>query len=103
MEEDLMARLQCESIKIAIGSGGFGAKDFEWHSNETEICANKIDFIFCTIGEEHGFVGSVFVLILYWLLLMRILAIAERQKPFTALCLGSQLVVFHVMINVGIV
>ena len=109
MEEDLMgAGYNVNQSKIAIGSGGFWGKGF-LNGTQTKlkyVPEQDTDFIFCTIGEEHGFVGSVFVLILYWLLLMRILAIAERQKEAFHRIYGygvASLLFFHVMINVGMV
>jgi Bacterial cell division membrane protein len=97
-----------EQAIIAIGSGGLSGKGF---LNGTQTRLNYVpeqdtDFVFCTVGEEHGFVGSVVVLILYWLLLMRIITIAERQeKVFNriyAYCVAN-IIFFHVLINVGMV
>ncbi len=94
--------------KIAIGSGGFWGKGF-LNGTQTKlkyVPEQDTDFIFCTVGEEHGFVGSIFVLIVYWLLLMRILRIAERQREdfhrIYAYGIASVLF-FHLMINVGMV
>ncbi len=94
--------------KIAIGSGGFWGKGF-LNGTQTKlkfVPEQDTDFIFCTVGEEHGFVGSTLVLFVYWLLLMRILKIAERQyDPFSrvyAYCVSS-IFFFHLMINVGMV
>lgn len=109
MEDDLMgAGYNVNQSKIAIGSGGFWGKGF-LNGTQTKlkyVPEQDTDFIFCTIGEEHGFIGSVFVLILYWWLLMRILAIAERQKEafHRIYAYGvASLMFFHVMINVGMV
>lgn len=94
--------------KIAIGSGGFWGKGF-LNGTQTKlkyVPEQDTDFIFCTIGEEFGFVGSAGVLILYWLLFMRLIKIAERQKEtfsrVYAYCVLS-ILFFHVMINVGMV
>ena len=94
--------------KIAIGSGGFWGKGF-LNGTQTKlkfVPEQDTDFIFCTVGEEHGFVGSVLVLFVYWLLLMRILRMAERQHdPFSrvyAYCVAS-IFFFHLMINIGMV
>jgi len=94
--------------KIAIGSGGFWGKGF-LNGTQTKlkfVPEQDTDFIFCTVGEEHGFVGSTLVLFVYWLLLMRILRIAERQHdPFSrvyAYCVAS-IFFFHLMINIGMV
>ncbi|OQB30506.1 MAG: Rod shape-determining protein RodA [Bacteroidetes bacterium ADurb.Bin174] len=109
MEDDLMgAGYNVNQSKIAIGSGGFWGKGF-LNGTQTKlkyVPEQDTDFIFCTIGEEHGFVGSVLVLILYWWLLMRILSMAERQKEafHRIYAYGvASLLFFHVMINVGMV
>ena len=64
------------------------------------------DFIFCTVGEEFGFVGSVFILSLYLYLMIRIVNIAERQtevfNQVYAYCVAS-IFFFHFMINIGMV
>jgi rod shape determining protein RodA len=94
--------------KIAIGSGGFFGKGF-LNGTQTKlkfVPEQDTDFIFCTVGEEHGFFGSTLVLFVYWLLLMRILRMAERQHdPFSrvyAYCVAS-IFFFHLMINIGMV
>jgi len=94
--------------KIAIGSGGFWGKGF-LNGTQTKlkyVPEQDTDFIFCTVGEEHGFWGSTLVLFVYWLLLMRLLRIAERQREaFTrvyAYCVAS-IFFFHLTINIGMV
>ena len=94
--------------KIAIGSGGFMGKGF-LNGTQTKlkyVPEQDTDFIFCTVGEEHGFWGSTLVLFIYWLLLMRILLIAERQRDqfsrVYAYCVAS-IFFFHLTINVGMV
>jgi rod shape determining protein RodA len=94
--------------KIAIGSGGFFGKGF-LNGTQTKlkfVPEQDTDFIFCTMGEEHGFLGSTLVLVVYWLLLMRILRIAERQRdPFSRVygyCVAS-IFFFHLTINIGMV
>jgi rod shape determining protein RodA len=94
--------------KIAIGSGGFLGKGF-LNGTQTKlkyVPEQDTDFIFCTVGEEHGFWGSTLVLFVYWLLLMRILRIAERQREtfnrIYAYCVAS-ILFFHLMINIGMV
>ncbi|MCE5332800.1 MAG: rod shape-determining protein RodA [Bacteroidales bacterium] len=109
MENDLTgAGYNVNQSKIAIGSGGFWGKGF---LNGTQTKLNYVpeqdtDFIFCTVGEEHGFWGSTLVLVFYWLLLMRLLRIAERQREtfnrVYAYCVAS-IFFFHLMINVGMV
>jgi len=94
--------------KIAIGSGGFLGKGF-LNGTQTKlkyVPEQDTDFIFCTVGEEHGFWGSTLVLLLYWGLLMRILTIAERQREIFnrvyAYCVAG-ILFFHLMINIGMV
>lgn len=94
--------------KIAIGSGGLEGKGF-LNGTQTKlkyVPEQDTDFIFCTVGEEHGFIGCSFVLVLYALLLMRIINRAEKQKlAFNRIygyCVAS-ILFFHVAINVGMV
>ncbi len=94
--------------KIAIGSGGLTGKGF-LNGTQTKlkyVPEQHTDFIFCTIGEEQGFVGSVGVLLLFLALILRIIGIAERQhNAFTrvyAYCVAS-IFIFHLCINVGMV
>lgn len=93
---------------IAIGSGGFQGKGF-LNGTQTKlkyVPEQHTDFIFCTIGEEEGFIGSTIVLILFLALILRVLHIAERQPGIFgrvyAYCVASYLI-FHVCINVGMV
>ena len=68
--------------QIAIGSGGFFGKGF-LQGTQTKfnfVPEQSTDFIFCTIGEETGFFGSLLVIFLYVFLLFRISIIAERQR-----------------------
>jgi len=109
MEDDLIgAGYNVNQSKIAIGSGGFWGKGF-LNGTQTKlkyVPEQDTDFIFCTVGEEHGFLGSTFVLVIYWLLLMRILAIAERQREVFHRVYAYSVVsilFFHLMINVGMV
>ena len=95
--------------KIAIGSGGLWGKGF---LNGTQTKLNYVpeqhtDFIFCTIGEEQGFVGCTFILLLYAFFIIRIIMLAERQgsNKFTRVygyCLAS-ILTFHLFVNVGMV
>jgi len=94
--------------KIAIGSGGFLGKGF-LNGTQTKlkyVPEQDTDFIFCTVGEEHGFWGSTLVLFVYWLLLMRLLRIAERQRDQFSRVYGycvASILFFHLMINIGMV
>ncbi|MDD2622205.1 MAG: rod shape-determining protein RodA [Bacteroidales bacterium] len=92
--------------KIAIGSGGFFGKGFR---NGTQTTLNFVpeqstDFIFCTIGEEWGFVGSSFVLLLYALLICRIILRAEQQREAFVRVYGYCIAFIffaHFTINIG--
>ena len=94
--------------KIAIGSGGLEGKGF-LNGTQTKlkyVPEQETDFIFCTVGEEQGFIGSAAVLLLFLALLLRLLHVAERQ-PYAfgrvyGYCVFS-VFFFHVLINVGMV
>jgi rod shape determining protein RodA len=92
--------------KIAIGSGGFTGKGF-LKGTQTKfdfVTEQSTDFIFCTIGEEHGWIGSVVVLILFMALLLRIIYLAERQKNRFARSYAYAIACiffFHFAINIG--
>ncbi|WP_018476701.1 rod shape-determining protein RodA [Pontibacter roseus] len=92
--------------KIAIGSGGFWGKGF-LEGTQTKfdfVPEQSTDFIFCTIGEEHGWVGSTILIGLFMLLLLRIVHIAERQKSVFGRTYGYcvvSVIFFHFVINVG--
>lgn len=109
IEEDLKgAGYNVNQSKIAIGSGGFMGKGF-LNGTQTKlkyVPEQHTDFIYCTIGEEEGFVGSAAVLLAFVVLILRIIAIAERQpSPFGrvyAYCVASYFI-FHLCINVGMV
>ncbi len=109
IEEDLRgAGYNVNQSKIAIGSGGVTGKGF-LNGTQTKlkyVPEQHTDFIFCTIGEEEGFVGSTAVLLLFLALILRIIHLAERQRtPFGrvyAYCVASVLI-FHLCINVGMV
>jgi len=92
--------------KIAIGSGKMWGKGY-MHGTQTKysfVPEQSTDFIFCTVGEEWGFAGSIVVLGLYLFLLLRIVMISERQRsPFSRIYgYGvASVIFFHVMINIG--
>ena len=94
--------------KIAIGSGGLKGKGF-LNGTQTKlkyVPEQDTDFIFCTVGEEEGFIGCAVVLLLFLTLILRLLHLAERQ-PYTfgrvfGYCVLS-IFLFHVFINVGMV
>lgn len=91
---------------IAIGSGNFSGKGF-LQGTQTKfdfVPEQSTDFIFCTVGEEWGFLGTSFVLFLFLFLLIRIIIIAERQRSkFTRIyAYGvASIFFFHIIINVG--
>ena len=92
--------------KIAIGSGGFNGKGF---LNGTQTKFNFVpeqgtDFIFCTVGEEWGFLGSGIVLLLLLSLILRLLFLAERQRSSFSRIYGygvAAILFFHIAVNVG--
>lgn len=94
--------------KVAIGSGGLFGKGF-LAGNQTQlqfIPEQWTDFIFCVIGEEFGFIGSVLLLSLFMIMILRILKIAASAKDeFLSLVLIGILVIYfvHLLINVGMV
>lgn len=109
IEQDLRgAGYNVNQSKIAIGSGGFAGKGF-LNGTQTKlkyVPEQHTDFIFCTIGEEEGFIGAAVVVALFVGLILRVISIAERQ-PGTfgrvyAYCVASYLM-FHFAINIGMV
>lgn len=109
IEEDLRgAGYNVNQSKIAIGSGGMWGKGF-LNGTQTKlkyVPEQHTDFIYCTIGEEEGFVGAATVLLLFVVLILRVLSIAERQPTVFgrvyAYCVASYLI-FHIAINIGMV
>jgi rod shape determining protein RodA len=91
--------------KIAIGSGGFSGKGL-LKGTQTRfdfVPEQRTDFIFCTIGEGFGFLGSSLVLGIYLFLLLRIVNIAERQRSVFSRCYAygvASVFFFHIAINV---
>ncbi|MBQ8225596.1 MAG: rod shape-determining protein RodA [Bacteroides sp.] len=94
--------------KIAIGSGGLLGKGF-LNGTQTKlkyVPEQDTDFIFCTVGEEEGFVGASSVLILFLVLILRLIAVAERQPTTFGRVYGYSVMsifLFHLFINVGMV
>ena len=92
--------------KIAIGSGGFLGKGF-LEGTQTKydfVPEQSTDFIFCTIGEEHGWIGSLVTIALFMALLLRIVFLAERQKNKFARVYGYSvacILFFHFAVNIG--
>lgn len=92
--------------KIAIGSGGFFGKGF-LQGTQTKfdfVPEQSTDFIFCTVGEEWGFVGSTVVVGLFMALLMRIIFLAERSRSRFSRVYGycvACIIFFHFAVNIG--
>ncbi len=91
---------------ISIGSGGFSGKGY-LQGTQTKfrfVPEQSTDFIFCTIGEEWGFIGSFVIIGLYLFLLFRLLMLAERQRSVFARIYGYgvfSILFFHVFVNIG--
>lgn len=109
LEQDLRkAGYNVNQSKIAIGSGGFAGKGF-LKGTQTKlkyVPEQHTDFIFCTIGEEEGFIGTTTVMLLFILLTLRVISLAERQPSafgrVYAYCVAS-IFIFHFCINIGMV
>ncbi len=100
------ADFNVNQAKIAIGSGGFAGKGF---LQGTQIKYGFVperhtDFIFCTVGEEWGFLGAAVVLSMLCMLILRLMQMGERQEePFGRIycyCVAS-ILLFHVLVNIG--
>ena len=94
--------------KIAIGSGGLFGKGF-LNGTQTKlkyVPEQDTDFIFCTVGEEQGFVGSAAVILLFMALILRLIILAERQDTRFGRVYGycvMGIFFFHLFINIGMV
>lgn len=94
--------------KIAIGSGGIIGKGF-LNGTQTKLSyvpEQETDFIFCTIGEEQGFIGSTAVLVMFTIFILRLMWLAERQEDRFGRVYGYSLAsifLFHFAINIGMV
>lgn len=92
--------------KIAIGSGGLYGKGF-LEGTQTKfdfVPEQSTDFIFCTVGEEHGFIGSLIVIALFVGLITRLIILAEQQRTRFARVYGycvAGIIFFHFMVNLG--
>ena len=109
LDEDLAgAGYNVHQSEIAIGSGGLEGKGF-LNGTQTKlkfVPEQDTDFIFCTVGEEEGFLGSSAVLLLFLALILRLIHLAERQPFRFGRVYGYSVVsifLFHVFINVGMV
>ena len=94
--------------RIAIGSGRFTGKGY-LNGTQTKlqfVPEQDTDFIFCTVGEEWGFLGSITVLGLYLFFILRLIKIAERQRNVSTRIYAyivAGIFLFHLMVNVGMV
>ena len=109
LDEDLAgAGYNVHQSEIAIGSGGLEGKGF-LNGTQTKlkfVPEQDTDFIFCTVGEEEGFLGSSAVLLLFLSLILRLIHLAERQPMRFGRIYGYSVVsifLFHLFINVGMV
>jgi len=104
--DPLGAGYNVNQSKIAIGSGGFWGKGF-LHGTQTKfnfVPEQSTDFIFCTVGEEWGFAGTTFVILLFLIFFVRLVFLAERQRSGFSRIYGYSVAVilfFHFMINIG--
>ena len=107
-EDNRAAGYNVNQSKIAIGSGGLEGKGF-MNGTQTKlryVPEQDTDFIFCTVGEEQGFLGSAAVLLLFLTLILRLIYLAERQTSTFGRVYGYSvlsILLFHVFINVGMV
>ena len=109
LEEDLKgAGYNVHQSEIAIGSGGLEGKGF-LNGTQTKlkyVPEQDTDFIFCTVGEEEGFLGSAGVLFLFLALILRLIHLSERQPYHFSRVYGysvASIFLFHLFINVGMV
>ena len=107
-EDPAGAGYNVNQARIAIGSGRFWGKGY-LNGTQTKlqfVPEQDTDFIFCTVGEEWGFVGSFLVLMVYLCFILRLIYIAERQRnTFTRIYAYTvaSIFLFHLTINVGMV
>ena len=109
LEEDPAgAGYNVNQSKIAIGSGGLTGKGF-LNGTQTKlkyVPEQDTDFIFCTVGEEQGFIGSTAVLLLFLILILRLVVLSERQPSVFGRVYGYSVLsifLFHLFINIGMV
>lgn len=104
--DPLGAGYNVNQSKIAIGSGGFAGKGF-LQGTQTKydfVPEQSTDFIFCTVGEEWGFIGSTIIVIAFLFLLIRLIILAERQRSVYSRIFGycvASILFFHFAVNIG--
>ena len=107
-EDPAGAGYNVNQARIAIGSGRFFGKGY-LNGTQTKlqfVPEQDTDFIFCTVGEEWGFVGSLGVLLVYLFFILRLIEIAERQRNVSTQIYAyavASIFLFHLTINVGMV
>lgn len=107
IEQDLKgAGYNVNQSKIAIGSGGLTGKGFRKGvlTRYNFVPEQSTDFIFCTVGEEWGFLGVTTLIVLFLVLLIRIIILAERQRSKFGRIYGygvASILFFHFTINIG--
>jgi len=107
-EDPAGAGYNVNQARIAIGSGRFLGKGY-LNGTQTKlqfVPEQDTDFIFCTVGEEWGFVGSAAVLLTYLCFILRLIFIAERQRNISTRIYAyavASIFLFHLMVNVGMV
>ena len=107
-EDPAGAGYNVNQARIAIGSGRFFGKGY-LNGTQTKlqfVPEQDTDFIFCTVGEEWGFMGSLGVLLVYLLFILRLIEIAERQRNVSTQIYAyavASIFLFHLTINVGMV
>ncbi|MEE4260939.1 MAG: rod shape-determining protein RodA [Bacteroidales bacterium] len=107
IEQDLRgAGYNVNQSKIAIGSGGLAGKGFRQGmlTRNQFVPEQSTDFIFCTVGEEWGFMGTLTVVLLFLSLLLRIIYMAERQRSRFSRIYGygvASVLFFHFAVNIG--
>ena len=104
--DDASLNYNVRQSKIAIGSGGFFGKGYLQgsHIRYGLVPEKHTDFIFCTIGEEFGFAGSITVLILIMLFIFRLMRMGDRQRETfgRVYCyIVASILLFHTLINIG--
>jgi len=105
-EDPQGAGYNVKQSKTAIGSGGFSGKGYldGTLTKYKYVPMQSTDFIFCTIGEEWGFIGSSVVIMIFLALMLRIVFIAERQRSTFTRIYGYSvacILFLHLLINVG--
>ncbi|MFA8433990.1 MAG: rod shape-determining protein RodA [Marinifilaceae bacterium] len=104
--DPLGAGYNVNQSKIAIGSGGFSGKGF-LQGTQTKfdfVPEQSTDFIYCTVGEEWGFIGTSTVMLLFLTLILRLVYLAERQRSSFSRIYGygvACILFFHMAVNIG--